>query len=107
MPRPQRPSIISGGVLSTLGFALMHAVTLPYYRFFRQNTLLPIQAIAKALSVRKDEDEIHSMLARWRARKLYELHFIQIAVRRDPISRRAVATMLLPCQKRELIADEN
>ncbi|KAK6865490.1 hypothetical protein PG995_002018 [Apiospora arundinis] len=81
MPRPQRRSIAIGGVVSRLGFALMHAVTLPYYRFFRQNTLLPVQAIAKAINVRRDEDEIRAMLARWRARKLYELHFIQIAVR--------------------------
>ncbi|KAK8019921.1 hypothetical protein PG990_005059 [Apiospora arundinis] len=79
MPRPQRRSIAIGGVVSRLGFALMHAVTLPYYRFFRQNTLLPVQAIAKAINVRRDEDEIRAMLARWRARKLYELHFIQIA----------------------------
>ncbi|KAK8055779.1 hypothetical protein PG993_001006 [Apiospora rasikravindrae] len=57
----------------------MHTLTLPYYRFFRQNTLLPIQAIAKAIDVGRDEGEIRSMVARWRARKLYELHYIQIA----------------------------
>lgn len=82
--RRRRHSAINS-VVSRLGRALMHAVTLPYYRFFRQNTLLPIQAIAKALdNASSDEGEIRAMLARWRARKLYELHFIQIAVSRDP-----------------------
>ncbi|KAK6843009.1 hypothetical protein PG987_003869 [Apiospora arundinis] len=70
-----------GGAASRLGFVLMHVVTLPYYRFFRQNTLLPIQAIAKSLNEGGiGEEEIRSMLARWRARKLYEMHFIQIAL---------------------------
>ncbi|KAK8138124.1 hypothetical protein PG984_001504 [Apiospora sp. TS-2023a] len=78
MPRQRHQSTVSG-VVSRLGFVLMHTLTLPYYRFFRQNTLLPIQAIAKAINVRRDEEEIHLMLARWRERKLYELHYIQIA----------------------------
>ncbi|KAK8088569.1 hypothetical protein PG997_003530 [Apiospora hydei] len=85
MPQQQRrrqQSVVSS-VVSRLGFALMHALTLPYYRFFRQDTLLPILAIAKAIDVRRDEEEIRSMVARWRARKLYELHYIQIAVSRS------------------------
>ena len=76
----QRQQSVTGGIASRLGFVLMHTLTLPYYRFFRQNTLLPIQAIAKAIEVRRD-DEIRSMLVRWRQRKLFELHYIQIAVR--------------------------
>ncbi|KAK7940783.1 uncharacterized protein PG986_013170 [Apiospora aurea] len=78
-PRRRQQSVVSS-VVSRLGFALMHGLTLPYYRFFRQNTLLPILAIAKAIDVRRDEEEIRSMVARWRARKLYELHYIQIAL---------------------------
>lgn len=67
---------------------LAHLITLPYYRFFRQNTLIPIQSISRAIEEGKDDYTILMILARWRERKLYELHFIQIAVRRA--SRRAL-----------------
>lgn len=58
----------------------MNLVTLPYYRFFRQNTLLPILAIANSARLRKNDIELAAMLSSWRDRKLHELYFVQVAV---------------------------
>lgn len=58
----------------------MNLITLPYYRFFRQNTLLPIFAIAKAARLQKNNVELATMLSSWRDRKLHELYFVQVAV---------------------------
>ncbi|KAI0852194.1 hypothetical protein F5Y00DRAFT_258607 [Daldinia vernicosa] len=57
----------------------MSIFTLPYYRTFRQNTLLPILAIVRSAKLRKDEAELAAMLSSWRDRKLQELYFIQVA----------------------------
>lgn len=57
----------------------MNLVTLPYYRFFRQNTLLPILAIANSARLRKNDIELAAMLSSWRDRKLHELYFVQVA----------------------------
>lgn len=57
----------------------MNLITLPYYRFFRQNTLLPIFAIAKAARLQKNNVELATMLSSWRDRKLHELYFVQVA----------------------------
>lgn len=65
---------------SSSGYAAMGLFTLPYYRTFRQNTLLPILAIVNSANLRKDESEIAAMLSRWRDRKMQELYFVQVAV---------------------------
>ncbi|KAI1362682.1 hypothetical protein F5Y08DRAFT_311440 [Xylaria arbuscula] len=62
-----------------LGYNLMNLLTLPYYRFFRQNTLLPIKAIIKSYEHNGDSDNIHCMFSAWQDRKLIELHFVQVA----------------------------
>ncbi|KAI1647212.1 uncharacterized protein F4817DRAFT_365356 [Daldinia loculata] len=64
---------------SSSGYAAMGLFTLPYYRTFRQNTLLPILAIVNSANLRKDESEIAAMLSRWRDRKMQELYFVQVA----------------------------
>lgn len=66
---------------SSSGYAIMNLITLPYYRFFRQNTLLPILAIANAAKPPKSDARLAMMLSSWRDRKLHELYFIQVAVR--------------------------
>ncbi|KAI0450265.1 hypothetical protein F5B21DRAFT_517560 [Xylaria acuta] len=57
----------------------MNLVTLPYYRFFRQNTLIPIKSIIKSYEQIGETDDSHRMFAVWQDRKLVELHFVQIA----------------------------
>ncbi|KAI0379890.1 hypothetical protein F5Y04DRAFT_289722 [Hypomontagnella monticulosa] len=66
-------------IASSSGYAAMNIVTLPYYRFFRQNTLLPILAIAKSARLRKNDTQLVAMLSSWRDRKLHELYFVQVA----------------------------
>ena len=56
-------------------------LTLPYYRFYRQNTLLPIQAIAKSIEDRAPDKDVSDQLKRWRERKLNEFQLVMIAVR--------------------------
>jgi hypothetical protein len=58
----------------------MNLVTLPYYRFFRQNTLTPIRSIIKSLEHGREDDNASRMFAAWQDRKLLELHFVQVAV---------------------------
>ncbi|KAI1458356.1 hypothetical protein F4805DRAFT_137503 [Annulohypoxylon moriforme] len=65
--------------VSFLGQVIMHLGTLPYYRFFRQNTLYPILSIAENARLRKSDAELSTMLSNWRDRKLYELYFVQVA----------------------------
>ncbi|KAI3317966.1 hypothetical protein HD806DRAFT_513256 [Xylariaceae sp. AK1471] len=57
----------------------MNLFTLPYYRFFRQNTLMPIRSIIKSFENGREDDETHRMFAAWQDRKLLELHFVQVA----------------------------
>lgn len=58
----------------------MHTITLPYYRFFRENTLRPILSNAESVETGLEDEGIRQMLASWRERKLYELYFVQVAV---------------------------
>ncbi|OTA61065.1 hypothetical protein K449DRAFT_395771 [Hypoxylon sp. EC38] len=67
------------GTASSLGYVVMNLLTLPYYKFFRQNTLLPILAIANKARLQKSDVELAAMLSSWRDRKLYELYFVQVA----------------------------
>ncbi|KAI3342134.1 hypothetical protein F4824DRAFT_191594 [Ustulina deusta] len=57
----------------------MNLLTLPYYRFFRQNTLIPIKSIVKSYEQSRESDDTHRMFAAWQDRKLIELHFVQVA----------------------------
>ncbi|KAI1407274.1 hypothetical protein F5Y13DRAFT_175332 [Hypoxylon sp. FL1857] len=66
-------------IASSLGYVAMNVVTLPYYRFFRQNTLLPILAIAKRARLRESDTELATMLSSWRDSKLHELYIVQVA----------------------------
>lgn len=70
---------VTGAAIQWSGSVLANLITLPYYRFFRQNTLIPMQSISRAIEDGKDDLTILKVLARWKERKLYELHFIQIA----------------------------
>lgn len=63
------------------GYILANFITLPYYRFYRQNTLLPILAIARSLKEKDDPKHVSERLVHWRGRKLHELEFTQVAVR--------------------------
>ncbi|KAI2470336.1 hypothetical protein F4781DRAFT_441928 [Annulohypoxylon bovei var. microspora] len=65
--------------VSSSCFAAMDLLTLSYYRFFRQNTLLPILAIANLASTQNRNAELATMLSRWQDRKLHELYFVQVA----------------------------
>lgn len=57
----------------------MNIITLPYYRFFRQNTLLPIRSVQKLIRMGRSEDDINGILTSWQDRKLYELQYVQVA----------------------------
>jgi hypothetical protein len=74
-------------VISFTVDAVINLGTLPYYRFFRQNTLLPILNIVNCVRRGENDAEMTKVIAHWRERKLYELQFIQIAVSFIPISR--------------------
>ncbi|KAI0129347.1 hypothetical protein F4776DRAFT_167932 [Hypoxylon sp. NC0597] len=66
-------------IASSAGYVAMYLFTLPYYRFFRQNTLLPIHAIATHARLQTSEVELAEMVSSWRDRKLHELYFVQVA----------------------------
>ncbi|ORY14674.1 hypothetical protein BCR34DRAFT_560042 [Clohesyomyces aquaticus] len=53
--------------------------TLPYYRFYRQNTIDPLHRIANLASQQGNTRKLLKAIARWRAQKLTELQFISIA----------------------------
>lgn len=59
---------------------IANSVTLPYYRFYRQNTLLPILAIARSVKDEDNREEILEHLRHWQDRKLAEFKFIAAAV---------------------------
>lgn len=67
-------------------------ITLPYHRFFLNNTLQPIFKM-QDLAVRgvfrhtHDREKLHSMLSSWRSRKKDELGFVSIAVSENTICR--------------------
>lgn len=55
-------------------------MTLPYYRFYRQNTLLPIVRLAQSVRDRDSADSISKRLHQWQTRKLDEYRFVQLSV---------------------------
>ncbi|KAI8944661.1 hypothetical protein F4801DRAFT_594789 [Xylaria longipes] len=57
----------------------MNIITSPYYRFFNQNTLVPIKSVEKLISMGRSKEEVHHILANWQDRKLFELQFVQVA----------------------------
>ncbi|KAK3369948.1 hypothetical protein B0H63DRAFT_497164 [Podospora didyma] len=66
-------------VARIIGFVLSNGITLPYYRFYRQNTLLPMLSIARSLKDREQPDVISRRLQHWREKKASEFQFIQVA----------------------------
>lgn len=60
--------------------SIANLVTLPYYRFYRQNTLLPILAIKRSVEARESDEVIFERLRNWQDRKLAEYKFIAAAV---------------------------
>ncbi|KAK3315431.1 hypothetical protein B0H66DRAFT_565355 [Apodospora peruviana] len=77
--RQQQISRLSRTALSTAGRILSDGITLPYYRFYRQNTLLPVLTVATDLKNGESAEFIAGKLQRWRDRKLHELQFVQVA----------------------------
>ncbi|KAI0443749.1 hypothetical protein F4803DRAFT_514068 [Xylaria telfairii] len=61
------------------GYTLMNLITLPYYRFFRQNTLIPIKSMIEKYEQIGESDDTNRMFAVWQDRKLIELHFVLVA----------------------------
>ncbi|KAI1317487.1 hypothetical protein F5Y16DRAFT_414611 [Xylariaceae sp. FL0255] len=57
----------------------MNIITLPYYRFFNQNTLLPIKLVVKMIQIENDMEQIQRVLTNWQDRKLFELQFVSVA----------------------------
>ncbi|OHE99638.1 hypothetical protein CORC01_04996 [Colletotrichum orchidophilum] len=79
--RGLRIAIIAVTLSSKIAHIATNILTLPYNRFYQQNTLLPILAIAKAVEDRESAEEISAQLKRWRDRKLSEFQLVQVAVR--------------------------
>jgi len=74
--RPQKSNVIR-----VLAVAISSLVTFPYYRFYRQNTLFPILAIAEGVRRGEEGADLAKHLLHWKSRKLDELRFVQVAVR--------------------------
>ncbi|KAF2471779.1 uncharacterized protein BDR25DRAFT_285382 [Lindgomyces ingoldianus] len=53
--------------------------TLPYYRFYRHNTIEPLKKISTLACQPLNSRKVLKEISRWRARKLTELQFISIA----------------------------
>lgn len=76
-------------------------MTFPYYRFYRQNTLLPILRLAKGVEDRDGADLISQRLHQWQTRKLDEYRFVQLSVCKfssavlSPVSNRSFQGSLL------------
>lgn len=66
----------------TLSPLIANSVTLPYYRFYRQNTLLPILAIANSVENQGSEEATFDRLRHWQDRKLAEFKFVAAAASR-------------------------
>ncbi|GKT50130.1 uncharacterized protein ColSpa_10311 [Colletotrichum spaethianum] len=77
--RGLRIAIIFVTVSSKIAHIATNILTLPYNRFYQQNTLLPILTIAKAVEDRENDEEISAQLKRWRDRKLSEFQLVQVA----------------------------
>ena len=60
--------------------AVSNVITFPYYRFYRQNTLLPIVRLAKSVEDGDTADSISQRLRQWQTRKLDEYRFVQLSV---------------------------
>lgn len=67
--------------MRTAILAISNVITLPYYRFYRQNTLLPIIRLAKSVEDKDPADSISRRLHQWQTRKLDEYRFVQLSVR--------------------------
>ncbi|KAF6798816.1 hypothetical protein CSOJ01_12613 [Colletotrichum sojae] len=74
-----KAAIIAVTVSSKIARAATAILTLPYYRFYQQNTLLPILSIAKTVEDEESDEEISAELRRWRDRKLSEFQLVQVA----------------------------
>ncbi|KAF6831027.1 GrpB domain protein [Colletotrichum musicola] len=74
-----KAAIIAVTVSSKIARAATAILTLPYYRFYQQNTLLPILSIAKTVEDEESDEEISAELKRWRDRKLSEFQLVQVA----------------------------
>jgi hypothetical protein len=71
-------------MMTTLALAASNAVTWPYYRFYRQNTLLPILAITRSVRDMDDPGRIAQKFRHWQDRKLNEFQFVQVSVSWSP-----------------------
>lgn len=81
-------------------------ITLPYHRFFLNNTLQPVLqmqdlALRGILRHSHDREKLHAMLTGWRSRKKDELGFVSIAVSENSFSAMN-AVNNLTCGYREL-----
>ncbi|KAK4162952.1 hypothetical protein QBC43DRAFT_320748 [Cladorrhinum sp. PSN259] len=77
-----RPMITKGRLhhlLGLLGFNFSHVFTLPYYRFYRENTLLPVLAIAKCVRDGESAERVSARISHWKDRKLGEYQFVTVA----------------------------
>ncbi|KAL2292875.1 hypothetical protein FJTKL_07928 [Diaporthe vaccinii] len=66
-------------LMRTTVLGLSNVITLPYYRFYRQNTLLPIVRLAKSVEDKDPADLIYQRLHQWQTRKLDEYRFVQLS----------------------------
>ena len=79
--RGSAESNVSKRALSLASFLLIRLVTLPYYRTFHFNTLQPIRRIVRLNAGGSTATEqLLSLIAKWRSRKISELQFSSLAV---------------------------
>ncbi|KAL0933630.1 uncharacterized protein CTRU02_210429 [Colletotrichum truncatum] len=72
-------AIVAVTVSGKIAHVATDILTLPYNRFYQQNTLRPILSIAKSVENRESDAEISAELKRWRDRKLSEFQLVQVA----------------------------
>lgn len=77
--------------------SIANSVTLPYYRFYRHNTLLPILAIKKSVEDGESPEAILERLRFWQDRKMAEYKLTAAAVI-SPISIRQVVPVSVPLE---------
>lgn len=59
---------------------LANVVTFPYYRSYRENTLIPILSIIRSVKENENEDKISEQFHHWQETKIHEFQLVAVGV---------------------------
>lgn len=68
------------GITRTLLIWLANLVTFPYYRSYRENTLLPILSIVRSVKENENRDDISQKFRHWQETKIHEFQLVAVGV---------------------------